>query len=71
MANRGRNTGKVENTIETFRTEGKWEKVIELAEELKAGSPSNSKFSCDPPFHERLLDGVKKIKHDTNICIFA
>uniref|UniRef100_A0A336KEE6 CSON015492 protein n=1 Tax=Culicoides sonorensis TaxID=179676 RepID=A0A336KEE6_CULSO len=42
MTNRNRNTGKIETTIELFRTDGKWSKVIELAEELRAGSPNNS-----------------------------
>ena len=42
MTNRNRSTNvKIETTIENCRSEGKWLKVIELAEELKIGSPSN------------------------------
>lgn len=41
MSNRNRNTnGKIEATIEICRSEGKWQRVVELAEELKVGSPS-------------------------------
>ncbi|TMW53219.1 hypothetical protein DOY81_001695 [Sarcophaga bullata] len=36
-----RNTTKVEALIESCRSEGKWQKVIELTEELKTGSPNN------------------------------
>ncbi|GAB0097213.1 Tetratricopeptide repeat [Sergentomyia squamirostris] len=39
MTNRSRGTGKIETAIENCRSEGKWKKVIELAEELKLGSP--------------------------------
>lgn len=38
---RMRNTTKVEALIESCRSEGKWQKVIELTDELKTGSPSN------------------------------
>lgn len=41
MAGRLRNTVKIEALIENCRSEGKWQKVIELTEELKAGSPVN------------------------------
>lgn len=42
MTGRNRNTnGKIEAIIESCRSEGKWKRVIELAEELKIGSPSN------------------------------
>lgn len=40
MTGRSRSTVKIETTIETCRSEGKWQKVIELAEELKVGSPN-------------------------------
>ncbi|XP_055385145.1 tetratricopeptide repeat protein 7B [Condylostylus longicornis] len=40
MTNRVRNTSKVEALIESCRSEGKWQKVIELAEELKISSPN-------------------------------
>ncbi|XP_065356629.1 tetratricopeptide repeat protein 7B [Calliphora vicina] len=36
-----RNTTKVEALIESCRSEGKWQKVIELTDELKTGSPNN------------------------------
>lgn len=36
--------GKLENTIETCRSEGKWQKSIELAEELKNSSPTHGKL---------------------------
>lgn len=39
-----RNTTKVEALIESCRSEGKWQKVIELTDELKTGSPNNGKF---------------------------
>lgn len=39
MASR-RNNVKIETTIESCRGEAKWQKVIELAEELKTGSPN-------------------------------
>lgn len=39
--NRGGTNVKIETVIENCRSEGKWQKVIELAEELKVGSPSN------------------------------
>ncbi|XP_017962268.1 tetratricopeptide repeat protein 7B [Drosophila navojoa] len=42
MANRTRNnTTKVEALIESCRSEGKWQRVIELTDELKTGSPHN------------------------------
>ncbi|KAH8365153.1 hypothetical protein KR084_004144 [Drosophila pseudotakahashii] len=42
MANRNmRNTTKVEALIESCRSEGKWQRVIELTDELKTGSPHN------------------------------
>lgn len=41
MTGRLRNTVKVEALIENCRSEGKWQKVLELTEELKAGSPVN------------------------------
>ncbi|XP_067626712.1 tetratricopeptide repeat protein 7B isoform X1 [Eurosta solidaginis] len=41
MAGRMRNTTKVEALIESCRSEGKWQRVIELTEELKTGSPNN------------------------------
>lgn len=40
MANRNRNNVKIETTIESCRSEAKWQRVIELAEELKTGSPN-------------------------------
>uniref|UniRef100_A0A182FV09 Tetratricopeptide repeat protein 7 N-terminal domain-containing protein n=1 Tax=Anopheles albimanus TaxID=7167 RepID=A0A182FV09_ANOAL len=40
MTGRGRNQGtKLETTIEQCRSEGRWKRVIELAEELKTGYP--------------------------------
>lgn len=42
MANR-RNNVKIETTIESCRGEAKWQRVIELAEELKTGSPNYGK----------------------------
>ncbi|XP_068146851.1 tetratricopeptide repeat protein 7B isoform X1 [Drosophila tropicalis] len=45
MANTNRNmrnnTTKVEALIESCRSEGKWQRVIELTDELKTGSPHN------------------------------
>lgn len=38
-----RNTTKVEALIESCRSEGKWQKVIELTDELKTGSPNSGK----------------------------
>lgn len=47
MTGRNRNTnGKIEAIIESCRSEGKWKRVIELAEELKIGSPSNYGNIC-------------------------
>lgn len=44
MANRMRNnTIKVEAQIESARSEGKWQRVIDLTDELKTGSPHNGK----------------------------
>lgn len=44
MANRTRgNATKVETLIENCRSEGKWQRVIELTDELKTGSPHNGK----------------------------
>lgn len=40
MASRNRNNVKIETTIESCRSEAKWQRVIELAEELKTGSPN-------------------------------
>lgn len=40
MASRNRNNVKIETTIESCRSEAKWKRVIELAEELKTGSPN-------------------------------
>ena len=37
MATKAR-AGKLENTIELCRNEGKWQKSIELAEELRSSS---------------------------------
>ncbi|KAH8373002.1 hypothetical protein KR009_009629 [Drosophila setifemur] len=43
MANRNmRNTTKVEAMIESCRSEGKWQRVIDLTDELKTGSPHNA-----------------------------
>lgn len=39
-----RNNVKIETTIENCRSEGKWQRVIELAEELKIGSPNYGKY---------------------------
>ena len=39
MANKNR-TGKIETTIELCRSDRKWKKTIELAEELKLNSPN-------------------------------
>lgn len=41
MANRNRNNVKIETAIENCRGEAKWQRVIELSEELKTGSPNN------------------------------
>lgn len=38
---KARAAGKLENTIEQCRSEGKWQKSIELAEELKSSSPNH------------------------------
>lgn len=35
-----RNNDKIETIIENCRSEAKWPRVIELAEELKVGSPN-------------------------------
>lgn len=43
MANRNRNNVKIETAIENCRGEAKWQRVIELSEELKTGSPNNGK----------------------------
>lgn len=45
MAGRNRNTVKIETTIENCRSEAKWSRVIELADELKIGSPNYGNFS--------------------------
>lgn len=55
MTSRIRNTGKLEAIIENCRSEGKWPRVIELAEELKQGSPNYGKWkrccaSCELKF---------------------
>lgn len=43
MANKRQATGKLEILIELCRNEGKWQKSIELAEELKAASSNHGK----------------------------
>lgn len=43
MAGKAR-AGKLENTIEQCRNEGKWQKSIELAEELRSNSPVHGKL---------------------------
>jgi hypothetical protein len=43
MATKAR-AGKLENTIEQCRNEGKWQKSIELAEELKSSSTVHGEF---------------------------
>lgn len=40
MTSRSRSNVKIESTIENCRSEGKWQRVIELAEELKVNSPN-------------------------------
>lgn len=45
MASRNRNNVKIETTIESCRSEAKWQRVIELAEELKTGSPNYGRVS--------------------------
>uniref|UniRef100_A0A1L8DM18 Putative calmodulin-binding protein n=1 Tax=Nyssomyia neivai TaxID=330878 RepID=A0A1L8DM18_9DIPT len=45
MTSRNRATGKLETAIENCRSEGKWKRVIELAEELKLGSPRYESLS--------------------------
>lgn len=37
--------GKLETTIEQCRSEGKWQKSIELAEELKNSSPTHGEIN--------------------------
>ncbi|KAH8413622.1 hypothetical protein KR222_002147 [Zaprionus bogoriensis] len=55
MANRMRNnTTKVEALIESCRSEGKWQRVIELTDELKTGSPHNGKVKSKPKSIEIL-----------------
>lgn len=39
MTGRNRNNVKIETTIENCRSEGKWQRVIELAEDLKTNTP--------------------------------
>jgi hypothetical protein len=39
--------GKLENTIEQCRNEGKWQKSIELAEELRSSSPIHGETKKD------------------------
>lgn len=41
MTSRRVNPVKIEAVIENCRSEGKWQRVIELAEELKIGSPNS------------------------------
>lgn len=55
MANRNRNTVKTEAIIESCRSEAKWQKVIELAEELKTGSP----------IHGNIFDGFSQVNLKT------
>jgi hypothetical protein len=50
MAAKTARAGKLENTIEQCRSEGKWQKSIELAEELKASSSNHGRkfiFYCE------------------------
>lgn len=43
MTGRGRNqVTKLESSIEQCRSEGRWKRVIELAEELKTGYPQGA-----------------------------
>lgn len=46
MANRNRNNVKIEAIIESCRGEAKWQRVIELAEELKSTSPNNGDYTA-------------------------
>lgn len=41
MTSRRVNPVKIEAVIENCRSEGKWQRVVELAEELKIGSPNS------------------------------
>lgn len=50
MTSRNRNNVKIETTIENCRSEGKWQRAIELAEELKTSSPDYGKH----PFHIQI-----------------
>lgn len=56
MTGRSRNVVKIETTIEQCRSEGKWQKVIELADDLKTGSPNygESEFFKNE-FHEEFI----------------
>lgn len=49
MAGKAR-AGKLENTIEQCRNEGKWQKSIELAEELRSSSPVHGKLKLSSMF---------------------
>ncbi|XP_032591344.1 tetratricopeptide repeat protein 7B isoform X2 [Drosophila grimshawi] len=45
MSNRTRNATKGEALIENCRSKGKWQRVIELTDELKTGSPQNESLA--------------------------
>lgn len=51
MSGRNRSCNKIETTIENCRSEAKWKRVIELADDLKIGSPNYGtvlvKLYCD------------------------
>ncbi|XP_059622260.1 tetratricopeptide repeat protein 7B [Phlebotomus argentipes] len=65
MTSRNRGSGKTETAIENCRSDGKWKKVIELAEELKLGSPryeSLSNFLIGEGKLENFLDETPPIE---------
>lgn len=68
MASRNRNNVKIETTIESCRSEAKWQRVIELAEELKTGSPNYGKlillnFSFVKKKIEKFFFHVRSVSH--------
>ncbi|KAI8037616.1 hypothetical protein M5D96_009778 [Drosophila gunungcola] len=72
MANRNMrntNTTKVEALIESCRSEGKWQRVIELTDELKTGSPHNDNAPAADSNFGRAKSGLAEARRFLHLAL--
>lgn len=64
MTSKGRNAVRLETEIEKCREESRWNRVIELAEQLKQRSPSQGKLG----FHSLIEKKKLFLCHVSIVC---